>query len=82
MTKGKLYKFGEYKFLVSTPESIGKLTEKVGGYWLISYCPPSAAIAFSSPTFSENRARQWLFCNFIKRLHYLSLVMEEVEINA
>jgi hypothetical protein len=71
-----LYKFGEYRFLVSTPKEIESKVKTLGGGWLISKCPPSHAIAFSSPKFTENRSGEWLFCNFIKRLVYLGIIME------
>jgi hypothetical protein len=71
-----LYKFGEYKFLVSPLGEIERKIEQLGGKWLISQCPPNWGIAFSSPKFSKTKKGQWLFCNFIKRLSYLGIVME------
>jgi hypothetical protein len=71
-----LYKFGEFRFLVSTPKEIERKVQTLGGNWLISLCPPDHAIGFSSPKFSVTKKGEWLFCNFIKRLTYLGIVME------
>jgi hypothetical protein len=71
-----LFRFGEYRFLVSPLNEIEKKTKDLGGEWLISQCPPNWGVAFSSPKFTVTKKGQWLFCNFIKRLTYLGIVME------
>jgi hypothetical protein len=70
-----VYRFGEYIFAVLRYKDLWKIPEEG---WLISECPPNWAIAFHSPKFGRTKRGEWLFCNVIKRLPFLSLVMEKV----